>query len=111
MAGDPKQLGPVILSQQALKMGYGTGLISYYLHSFFKCVCVYTGISLLERLLNYSAYTINPEMGQLNADRITKLVNNFRSHPAIIAPSNEMFYDGELKAVGDKGKYKIYMFN
>jgi helicase MOV-10 len=33
--------------------------------------------------------------------RIVKLLNNYRSHPAIIQFPNERFYDGELKACGD----------
>lgn len=33
---------------------------------------------------------------------ITKLVDNYRSHPAILELPNRLFYDGELKVCADK---------
>jgi len=35
--------------------------------------------------------------GKLNPQVLTKLVDNFRSHPAILKVPNELFYESELK--------------
>lgn len=40
-----------------------------------------------------------------NSDYITKLVRNYRSHPAIIRTSNELYYDNELIACGKVQSY------
>jgi helicase MOV-10 len=73
IAGDHQQLGPVIKNGFTQKMGHGR--------------------SLLERLMNDPAYLNSPHM-------VTKLVENYRSHSAILEFSNEKFYNGELLAKG-----------
>ena len=79
LAGDPRQLGPVVTSNVCLEYGLG--------------------VSYMERLTNTEVY------GR-NADRsfpdhlLTKLVRNYRSHPDILKLPNEMFYDGDLVACG-----------
>ncbi|XP_048873880.1 putative helicase mov-10-B.1 isoform X2 [Brienomyrus brachyistius] len=78
LAGDPKQLGPIIRSSLAIKYGLG--------------------MSLLERLMSHiQLYKKNSEM-QFDDRCVTKLVKNYRSHPAILKIPNELFYDGELQA-------------
>ena len=77
IAGDPKQLGPVIRSPYAKLDGQGLGR------------------SILERIIstppyhrdivNYHAY------GNFNIRLITKLVNNYRSHPEILTIPNQVF--------------------
>lgn len=67
------------------------------------------GISLLERLMENEVYQKNPESNCYNANVLTKLVNNYRSHPAIIAPSNRLFYDGDLIASGPPSKGAIFI--
>uniref|UniRef100_A0A669CYH0 RNA helicase n=1 Tax=Oreochromis niloticus TaxID=8128 RepID=A0A669CYH0_ORENI len=88
LAGDPKQLGPILRSPYALKYGMG--------------------VSLLERLMN------NFSMYQKNAGDVfsncfvTKLLRNYRSHPAILKIPNELFYDGELQACADEYARNFY---
>ncbi|GIL89998.1 hypothetical protein Vretimale_18008 [Volvox reticuliferus] len=89
MAGDPKQLGPIILSLFAKKYG---GL----------------DVSLMERLLdasdgpyirqigNSQQPTSGPVLGSYPSAYITKLLQNYRSHPDILRVPNAIFYDNEL---------------
>ena len=81
LAGDPKQLGPVVYASMAEKMGQ-------------KC-------SMLERLMNNQIYQKDPLTRKYNNQLITKLLQNYRSHEAILQFSNENFYEGELKACAD----------
>uniref|UniRef100_A0A3Q4B1I1 RNA helicase n=1 Tax=Mola mola TaxID=94237 RepID=A0A3Q4B1I1_MOLML len=76
LAGDPKQLGPIVRSHFALKYG----------------------LSLLERLMNdFPLYQKNE--GMFNNHFVTKLLRNYRSHPAILKIPKELLYDGELQAL------------
>ncbi|KAK0165115.1 hypothetical protein PV328_003665 [Microctonus aethiopoides] len=77
LAGDPKQLGPVILSRLAEPL---------------------LGQSMLERLTEWGPYKKNELSKKYDPMYITKLLRNYRSHPAILRVPNELFYDGELIA-------------
>ncbi|XP_067913603.1 putative helicase MOV-10 isoform X2 [Heterodontus francisci] len=82
LAGDPKQLGPVLRSPIAIKHGLD--------------------LSLLERLMNGNTlYQKNSETGTYNQHFVTKLLRNYRSHPTILEIPNELFYDNELQAYAD----------
>ncbi|NXD26131.1 SDE3 helicase, partial [Spelaeornis formosus] len=76
LAGDPKQLGPVLTSPLAIQHGLGT--------------------SLLERLMLHNPL-YKKSSGGYNPQFITKLLWNYRSHEAILRIPNELFYDNELK--------------
>ncbi|KAJ7430120.1 P-loop containing nucleoside triphosphate hydrolase protein [Mycena galericulata] len=79
LAGDNKQLGPIVSSPIALSLGLET--------------------SYLARLMQRELYDLDPEISTGGSGiTIVKLVNNFRSHPAILEFSNNQFYDGELKS-------------
>ncbi|KAH9829555.1 P-loop containing nucleoside triphosphate hydrolase protein [Rhodofomes roseus] len=78
LAGDIKQLGPVIHSSIGRELGLG--------------------YPYMERLLKIPVYDLNLYGGIT----ITKLVKHFRSHPAIIGISNRLFYANELQPLGDK---------
>ncbi|XP_031700309.1 putative helicase mov-10-B.2 [Anarrhichthys ocellatus] len=81
LAGDPKQLGPILRSPFALKYGMG--------------------VSLLERLMkDFSLY--RKDEGEFNNRFVTKLLRNYRSHPAILKVPNELFYDNELQCCADE---------
>lgn len=54
---------------------------------------------MLERLMDCEPYRKN-EHDRYNPSYITKLLQNYRSHPEIIRVSNELFYDNELQACG-----------
>uniref|UniRef100_A0AAQ4NWJ7 RNA helicase n=1 Tax=Gasterosteus aculeatus aculeatus TaxID=481459 RepID=A0AAQ4NWJ7_GASAC len=80
LAGDPKQLGPIISSMLAETHGLG--------------------VSMLERLMNIDLYKRHETYG-FNNRFISKLLRNYRSHPAILKVPNELFYDGELQSYAD----------
>lgn len=87
LAGDPKQLGPIIRSPFALKFGLG--------------------LSLLERLMtNCSLYQKTNDV--FDNRFVTKLIRNYRSHPAILEIPNELFYDRELEAFADEYQRNSY---
>ncbi|XP_051913995.1 putative helicase mov-10-B.1 [Hippocampus zosterae] len=80
LAGDHKQLGPIVASSHALKYGMG--------------------ISLLERMMN--VFSANQKGDDFNDLFVTKLLRNYRSHPSILKVPNELFYGGELQACADQ---------
>ncbi|KAM6108339.1 LOW QUALITY PROTEIN: helicase MOV-10 [Pterocles gutturalis] len=77
LAGDPRQLGPVLRSPLAIEHGLGT--------------------SLLERLMLHNPL-YQRASGGYDPQFVTKLLWNYRSHEAILRIPNELFYDNELKA-------------
>jgi helicase MOV-10 len=79
MAGDPWQLGPVVCSSLAAKHGLAT--------------------SLLERLMALPLYSRRAT--GYDGRCITKLVRNFRSHPALLKLPARLFYSEELVACAD----------
>ncbi|XP_072336263.1 putative helicase MOV-10 isoform X1 [Scyliorhinus torazame] len=82
LAGDPKQLGPVLRSPIAIQHGLD--------------------LSLLERLMDTNTlYQKNPDSGSYNQHFVTKLLRNYRSHPTILEIPNELFYDNELMTYAD----------
>ncbi|XP_058807115.1 putative helicase mov-10-B.1 [Phymastichus coffea] len=74
LAGDPKQLGPTVISKIAETI---------------------IGRSILERLMSYDTYQKGSN-NKYNPRYITKLLYNYRSDPKIIQVSNELFYENEL---------------
>ncbi|KAK7047845.1 hypothetical protein VNI00_006173 [Paramarasmius palmivorus] len=90
LAGDNKQLGPIVHSALAAAFGLKT--------------------SYLSRIMERDIYSLTPggDSGGSGGGRtggkgvtIVKLVRNFRSHPAILRFSNEQFYNRELQYFGD----------
>ncbi|XP_035864328.1 putative helicase mov-10-B.1 isoform X1 [Sander lucioperca] len=88
LAGDPKQLGAIITSRVAEKHGLG--------------------VSLLERLMNDISLYMSHETHGFNNRFVTKLLRNYRSHPAILKIPNELFYNGELQPYAHKEKCNSY---
>ncbi|RDX46185.1 P-loop containing nucleoside triphosphate hydrolase protein [Lentinus brumalis] len=85
LAGDPKQLGPVIRSSIAREMGLGK--------------------SYLERLLELPLYSGATGRGR----SYVKLVKNYRSHDAILRYPNEKFYDDELEVCGPHSQINYFL--
>ncbi|XP_019853676.1 PREDICTED: putative helicase MOV-10 [Amphimedon queenslandica] len=85
LAGDPYQLGPVLQSKTAGSHGLG--------------------VSLLERIMNRSAYQRDTEKftdhGCYDPLLVTKLVVNYRSHPSLLHLYSTIFYHGELVPAAD----------
>ena len=79
LAGDPKQLGPVIHHGLAKEHGLST--------------------SVLERLMERPIYQKRPEY---DPRVLTKLVRNFRAHELLLELPNELFYEGDLLRCGDE---------
>ncbi|KAF4109902.1 putative helicase mov-10-B.2 [Onychostoma macrolepis] len=81
LAGDPKQLGPVLRSPLAINHGLD--------------------VSLLERLMTQNDLYKKDDM-EFDKCYVTKLLLNYRSHPSILKVPNELFYDGELVACANE---------
>ncbi|KAJ7154607.1 RNA helicase [Mycena filopes] len=82
LAGDNKQLGPIVHSWIAAALGLK--------------------VSYLSRIMQRDIYSLDPQTSFGGSGiTIVKLVNNFRSHPAILDFSNQQFYDGELIPCGN----------
>lgn len=90
LAGDPKQLGPIIKSPKAEALGLG--------------------MSLLERLMNLPIYQKNQDTHKYNSIVITKLIRNFRSHKKILTLPSKMFYENELIAAASEGSFLFFRF-
>ncbi|KAM6980838.1 putative helicase mov-10-B.1 [Aplochiton taeniatus] len=89
LAGDPQQLGPILRSPLALQYGLG--------------------LSLLERLMrDNSLYQNAGADGHFDSRFVTKLLRNYRSHPAVLKVPNELFYENELQIFADKTQREIY---
>ncbi|XP_070704660.1 putative helicase mov-10-B.1 [Pempheris klunzingeri] len=89
LAGDPKQLGPILRSPLALQYGLG--------------------LSLLERLMGHNAlYQKSPDSGHFDTRFVTKLLRNYRSHAAILKIPNELFYENELQVFADQWDREAY---
>ncbi|TFK04256.1 putative helicase MOV-10 [Platysternon megacephalum] len=81
LAGDPKQLGPILRSPLAIEHGLE--------------------VSLLERLMKHnSLYQKGAE--SYDTQFVTKLLRNYRSHAALLEIPNQQFYDGELQECADR---------
>ncbi|KAG1963131.1 helicase MOV-10 [Pimephales promelas] len=84
LAGDPQQLGPVLRSPLAQLHGLGQ--------------------SLLERLMKHNPLYQKSQDGHSGYDSrfVTKLLRNYRSHPAILKIPNELFYENELQVFANQ---------
>ncbi|KAL3280167.1 hypothetical protein HHI36_017667 [Cryptolaemus montrouzieri] len=77
LAGDPKQLGPIVQSNVAREYGLG--------------------VSMLERLMDTQETYKNQD-----PNFITMLIKNFRSHPDILDLPNKLFYEEKLQAISQE---------
>lgn len=81
LAGDPKQLGPIIRSSEANTNGLQ--------------------LSYLDRLMTTSEIHTDVN-GRFDPTCVVKLLKNYRSHESIIYVSNELFYENELEVCADE---------
>ncbi|KAI0691004.1 P-loop containing nucleoside triphosphate hydrolase protein [Cerioporus squamosus] len=77
LSGDPKQLGPIVRSSIARDHGLA--------------------VSYMERLMERGVYD-----AEHRGISWIKLLQNYRSHPSILAYPNEKFYEEELEVCGDR---------
>lgn len=83
LAGDPKQMDAMCQSNTAAKLGYK--------------------FSLMERLFNKPLDSKHPLTSAYNPKYITQLIQNYRSHEAILHAPKYLFYDRTLKASAPAG--------
>lgn len=94
LSGDPKQLGAVMKSKYAGKLGYHQSYMEYLRNTHF-------------------CYHQDDETGRYNSDHIVQLVENYRTHRAILNVASKLFYNDQLEAMANKGwtKYIFIYFN
>ncbi|XP_053684701.1 probable RNA helicase armi [Sabethes cyaneus] len=80
LAGDPMQLGPVVMSPHAADRGFNTSLL----------------VRLMETPLYKSDKIRFPDTGGFNPRLVTKLRYNYRSVPCILDLYSELFYESSL---------------
>ncbi|KAJ3568894.1 hypothetical protein NP233_g5410 [Leucocoprinus birnbaumii] len=85
LSGDPKQLGPIIRSGIATRLGLE--------------------LSYVERIMARPPYDQSAGYGK----SIVKLVKNFRSHEAILRFPNERFYGNDLQPCGERRVINGYL--
>eukprot|EP00038_Savillea_parva_P009873 m.186395 g.186395 ORF g.186395 m.186395 type:complete len:464 (+) comp16756_c0_seq1:295-1686(+) len=93
LAGDPKQLGPIIHGDMCKRLGLE--------------------MSLLERLFHRIVYQRRLDKDDVNAFDprvLTKLIRNYRSHEDILHIPSQLFYDGALMPLADV-PYRTSMVN
>ncbi|KAF8325174.1 P-loop containing nucleoside triphosphate hydrolase protein [Cantharellus anzutake] len=77
LSGDPKQLGPIVRSAVASKLG--------------------SAVSYLDRLMRQDVY----QLEYWGGITVVHLTQNFRNHASILQYPNDMFYNGRLQARAD----------
>ncbi|KAK1226909.1 hypothetical protein PQX77_010078 [Marasmius sp. AFHP31] len=85
LCGDPKQLGPIIRSSVARRLGLG--------------------VSYIERLMGREVYDEVEGYGI----SVVKLTRNYRSHNAILRFPNEQFYRGDLEPCADPSVTDLFL--
>ena len=117
LAGDPKQLGPIVMASQSKDYGLQCSLLERLIQR--KVYQKDRGIeeqshdSMIARLVNMFKM-LRPVSKTANADTssakqvydprvLTKLVLNYRSHPDILRLPNTLFYDGDLIPAAERG--------
>lgn len=91
LAGDLQQLPYKTRSNLAQEMGFGK--------------------SLIEELCETNLYSRNEETRQFNNMYITRLVENYRSHPKIVRIGKELFYENVMQPLAVEGILKHQLFN
>jgi helicase MOV-10 len=93
MAGDHKQLGPIVQSRIAEQLGLGVSLIERLMGSIDESTCPF------EILKMHNSNGKRTEIHEFSV----KLLRNYRSHESILNIPNQLFYKSELQVFADKG--------
>lgn len=96
LSGDPKQLGPVIRSSVARELGLGKSYLERLME-----MPVYDSQTGRGRSCVFCFDETQPSADIRDSGSFVKLVNNFRSHQAILDYPNAQFYNNELQVCGD----------
>lgn len=97
LAGDPKQLGPIVRSPIAEKLGLGVSWLDRLMSLPLYEPRVYSGVTyaLFTPLGNFLCTSAEAN------SRVVKLLKNWRSHRSILKFPNAEFYRDELQAHAD----------
>lgn len=87
ISGDHKQLGPILKSKRAEELGLG--------------------LSLMDRLLARDCYRVDVDTGVYDRTIQTRLIRNYRSHPAIVNLYSGLYYNHSLESYAKKGKQEV----
>ncbi|KAG4073853.1 hypothetical protein HA402_014058 [Bradysia odoriphaga] len=88
LTGDPLQLGPIMRSNILKRTELNQ--------------------SMFLRLYNSETYQKNSRTREYNQRFISKLKNNYRSHPMLVAVPNQLFYNQEIRSSANPAHYKWY---
>ncbi|KNC24203.1 hypothetical protein FF38_02178 [Lucilia cuprina] len=82
ISGDHKQLGPILQSKRAKELGLD--------------------VSLMDRLLDRDCYRVDVDTGDYDRTIQTRLIRNYRSHPAIVNLYSGLYYNHSLESCAKK---------
>jgi helicase MOV-10 len=111
LSGDPKQLGPIIRSAQATKFGLSVSMLERLTAEDEPAAATAqpAGTSRAgqpqphsQRTCGAGPYARSASTNAYDPRFLTKLLLSYRSHPAILAVPNELFYASELIASADR---------
>lgn len=108
LIGDPEQLGPIkhssVLKQLKLSKKKQTSCVWMTIPLTLTSIFATDG-SLFSRLFNTNElYKRNTRTGEYNKRFITKLRNNYRSHPKLVELPNKLFYNKEIRSSANPGE-------
>ncbi|XP_059904426.1 putative helicase mov-10-B.2 [Gadus macrocephalus] len=99
LAGDPKQLGPILRSPLVQNYGMSMSLLERLMDT----MPVYRKIIDLDDEGEEEDVSDDDSKQEAFDPRfVTKLLCNYRSHPAILKVPNDLFYHGELQVCADE---------
>lgn len=102
ISGDPRQLGPIIRSPVARELGLEKSYLERVMEN--PAYDEKRGHGLTYVLFIYFSL-----LGLTNKRSVVKLVQNFRSHEAILKFPNDTFYGGDLQPFGDRKVIDAYI--
>lgn len=70
----------------------------------FNRIILFSGTSLMVRLLNSEPYRKNVASNTFNNRYVVQLTQNYRSHPTLLRLPNMLFYDNQLIAEAPAGR-------
>jgi len=113
LAGDPKQLGPIIRSALARKHGLAMSMLSRLMNDTSSMIG-YSKDGALEhsavghRMPHACQPDRFPDTNGYNPRCVTMLVKNYRSHPSIIELPSQMFYNNALQPCADVNTVRAF---
>lgn len=66
----------------------------------------FADVSMFQRLYSSYPYLKDSKAKVYNQRFISKLKNNYRSHPKLVAVPNQLFYNNEIRSSANPGKIK-----